>query len=797
MNNSIKNFSLLLKGIALVVVFSVGILSLLATTSSNDPGVFGFADAGYDREIESGHTVILEGMGSNTPLGSDPAGKLATYFWEVVEEPEPPQFFPFPASYEWQNAKTINPGFKPLLDGEYVVRLTVRWNGLTDFDTVSIFTHGGFVPPDANAGPDRFVKHGSLVVLDASDSFDWDWNTLLLEPLTFSWSMIDKPAGSRSVLSSTENVTTGFIAEYQPDDVVNNARQPKPSQYSIQLQAADPSNLASKADVAHVYVYPAEGYVYPVPVASQDQVVRAGSIVTLDAVDSIEVDGRPLTYSWQFYSLPAGSSATLTDAATATPFFTADMDGVYVVQLEVDNGERNSNDPSLMGRYGERIDRRNQDRSYIYAFSDNTLAVADAGADRILPSNTLSVPLDGSNSYDLDIDTITYRWWVKSAPSGSNASIDNATDTVPDSASLLTDMAGTYVIGLWVSGGEKGMDQVNISLTDNTAPLADAGADQTVNVGETILLNGNGSDAQMDSLDYSWSLVSAPGTDWEDDWPKISDAMIAAPTFDAESNGDYRLLLTVSDGQQNSDADEVVITASGSAINTAPIANAGADQGVALGDTVLLDGSTSYDAENDVLTYSWTIELRPLSSTSTLINPNSETPSFMADAEGSYTVQLIVNDGLLSSAPDSMVVSALAASSCPQPLALITALPYAPNQGELPTNIHIDAGGANTLSAISVGIPVDTVVYQARIPDGNNPDQAEFVILLPAIWEEVSRSHSNPISDTDLPSFVVRRISDDMYFKLDIDFTGTNMQEVQIDTLSGCRCGNSAASCPL
>lgn len=47
------------------------------------------------------------------------------------------------------------------------------------------------------------------------------------------------------------------------------------------------------------------------------------------------------------------------------------------------------------------------------------------------------------------------------------------------------------------------------------------------------------------------------------------------------------------------------------------------------------------------------------------------------------------------------------------------------------------------------------------------------------------------------PSFVVRRISDDMYFKLDIDFSGTNMLEVQIDGLSGCRCGNSAVSCPL
>ena len=793
MKQTIKHLGLLLKGFSLFVVFAFGLFSLLASSSSNDPGKTGFADAGYDQESGSGTLAILDGSGSNTPLGSNPAGELATYLWEVVQEPEYPELFSFPTSYELLNADTINPSFRSRLVGEYHVRLTVRWNGLSDFDTVSIFTHEGFVPPVANAGADRFVKHGSLVKLDAAESFDWDWNFLSLEPLNFNWFITDKPQGTNPVIASAENVTTGFIAEYRADDRVGDGKQPFPSRYTIQLHATDSHDLVSKPDGANIYVYPAEGYAYPEAVAGPDQVVSAGSQVTLDASDSIEVDNRPLTYSWQFYSVPPGSAAILSNANTATAFFTADVDGVYVVQLAVDNGERNSNDTALIGPYGELIDRRNQDRTVIHAFSENSKPVADAGADRVVPANTLSIPLDGSNSYDLDNDPISYRWWVKSAPVGSNSSIDNATD--PDSASLLTDMPGTYVVGLGVSSGPLGIDEVNIILTDNTAPVADAGPDQAVNVGESILLNGSGSDAQLDALGYSWSLVNAPG-DWEQVWPKISDAMIAAPTFTTGLNGDYRFLLTLNDGQQSSVADEVIISASGSPINTAPIANAGVDQSVTVGASVMLDGSASSDAENDALTYNWTIEIRPLTSNAVILNPTSETPSFIADVEGSYTVQLIVNDGLLNSAPDAMTVTAAVVGACANPLTLMTSLPFAPNMGEIATDIQVDAQGVDTLSAIAALTTVDENVYRASIPDGTNLDQAEFSVY-GSNWEEISRSHSNPISDSASSSFVVRNIADDIYYKLDIDFTGTSNLEVQIDELSGCRCGDSAASCPL
>jgi hypothetical protein len=319
-------------------------LSLLATSSSNDPGVAGFSNAGYNQEVKSLNWVSLDGTGSYTPLDASPGDRLITYFWEVVEEPEQPDNFPFPATYEWENATQINPRFKPLLDGEYVIRLSVRWAGLTDFDTVSVFAHDGLVPPVANAGPDRFVKHGHLLTLDATGSLDWDWNTLFFEELGYNWLIVEQPQGSNVSLSSKFEVNPKLIPEA---GTVGSGRFQ--GRYRLSLQTIDGQVEISKPDLVDIFVYPPEGYVYPVPVAGPDQTVTTGSVVTLDASDSYDVDGRSLTYQWQFHALPVGSNAILMDVDTANPFFTADRDGIYVVQLAAGNGQRGSSDPKLIG----------------------------------------------------------------------------------------------------------------------------------------------------------------------------------------------------------------------------------------------------------------------------------------------------------------------------------------------------------------------------------------------------------------------------------------------------------------
>ena len=87
------------------------------------------------------------------------------------------------------------------------------------------------------------------------------------------------------------------------------------------------------------------------------------------------------------------------------------------------------------------------------------------------------------------------------------------------------------------------------------------------------------------------------------------------------------------------------------------MANAGPDQTVLTTQTVQLNGSASTDVDGDPLTYAWSFVNRPAGSAATLSNPSIVNPTFVADKFGLYTVQLIVNDGTVNSAPDTVVIS--------------------------------------------------------------------------------------------------------------------------------------------
>ena len=89
--------------------------------------------------------------------------------------------------------------------------------------------------------------------------------------------------------------------------------------------------------------------------------------------------------------------------------------------------------------------------------------------------------------------------------------------------------------------------------------------------------------------------------------------------------------------------------------NRAPVADAGVDQSVVAGATVTLSGSGSSDPDGDVLTYVWAQTAGPVVS---LSSSSVVSPTFTAPAAGSsVTFSLVVRDGSLSSAADSVTVS--------------------------------------------------------------------------------------------------------------------------------------------
>ena len=190
---------------------------------------------------------------------------------------------------------------------------------------------------------------------------------------------------------------------------------------------------------------------------------------------------------------------------------------------------------------------------------------------------------------------------------------------------------------------------MNIS-TVNVAPVANAGPDQGGKApGSPITLNGSASsDANGDPLTYLWSLTPPAGSA-----AALSSLTSVTPTFTVDLAGNYVAQLIVNDGTVSSAPNTVNI----STVNVAPVANAGPDQGGKTpGSTVTLNGSASSDANGDPLTFSWSLSPPP-GSTAVLANPTSVTPTFTVDRAGTYTAQLIVNDGTLSSAPNTVNIS--------------------------------------------------------------------------------------------------------------------------------------------
>jgi len=464
-----------------------------------------------------------------------------------------------------------------------------------------------YPPPVANAGPAQTVAIGATVQLDGTGSTD-STGTLL----TYSWSFLSIPSGSRATLSSSTASKPTFIA-----DVYGN--------YKVQLVVNDSYHNSSPSQVVISTQDSA-----PVANAGPNQTVPTQTLVQLNGSGSTDVDGLPLTYSWSFTSVPAGSKAALSNPTSVNPTFTTDKKGTYVVQLIVNDGILNSA-PSTV------------------TISDvNSPPVANAGPNQTVNVGA-TVQLTGAGSTDVDSDPLTYHWSFTSIPTGSSATLSNATIVNP---TFVADVPGNFVVQLIVNDGTVNSTPSTVTIgNQDIAPVANAGPAQTVSLGALVTLDGTKStDSDNKPLTYQWSLLSVPTG---------SAAALALPTspnpyFTADLAGNYVAQLIVNDGYLNSSPSTVTISTS----HSVPVANPGPNQTVTVGATVQLSGAASSDVDGYPLTYKWAILSQPTGGTGALSSTTLINPTFVANAGGTYVVQLIVNDGVYSSPPATVTITA-------------------------------------------------------------------------------------------------------------------------------------------
>jgi uncharacterized protein YkwD len=185
---------------------------------------------------------------------------------------------------------------------------------------------------------------------------------------------------------------------------------------------------------------------------------------------------------------------------------------------------------------------------------------ANAGPNQSVEAGAL-VTVRGNGS-DADGFIASVSWQQVSGPgvSLSGANQWTATFTAPAQAGDVR-LRFTVVDDQGLSDGDDLFVEVTTPTPppSNQAPTANAGANRSVEQGDSVTLAGSGSDADGTIVGWSWAQISGAAV-------SLSGANTQTVQFTApNSAGDIRLRLTVTDDDGATDTDDIIITVEASA----------------------------------------------------------------------------------------------------------------------------------------------------------------------------------------------------------------------------------------
>jgi hypothetical protein len=236
------------------------------------------------------------------------------------------------------------------------------------------------------------------------------------------------------------------------------------------------------------------------------------------------------------------------------------------------------------------------DEATVTVTKQNYPPKANAGPDRRVISET-NVTITGIG-IDPDGDELTYAW---KQLSGDGVTFDESSAVISFTAPQVSSGDTKRVIlQLTVTDtlGQSDSDRVTLIVVPaNNKPTVDAGPDQVIDESTVGSVFCTAFDVENDPLTYTWTSSSRI----------IHNPSSAGTTFTAPSVVDSKqvqLTCSVSDGTFTV-SDSLTVTVQ-STLSLPIIADAGPDQIVNEKVKVNLDGSGSYDQENQSLSYMWT-----------------------------------------------------------------------------------------------------------------------------------------------------------------------------------------------
>jgi hypothetical protein len=256
------------------------------------------------------------------------------------------------------------------------------------------------------------------------------------------------------------------------------------------------SNSASNSPVNNAPVSNIQATSAPSGAPVQEgSVVNAGTVVTVDAFQSFDIDGDSLSYSWELYynsvlQVDPGNVASLV-------IDTNTLGGVPIeARLTVSDGLLDSSESVFQIS----VAVPNQAPAVLI---DSVTGVLEVG-----PNQSIAIAATASDS---DGVIAVYAWTVVSQPNGSTAGFSS---TTTEDTSFLTDTAGSYTVRLTVTDddGATAFDEETFSVAaQNVIPTADISGPLTGQTGGMVILSGvNSFDPDGSIVVYDWNITQQP-----------------------------------------------------------------------------------------------------------------------------------------------------------------------------------------------------------------------------------------------------------------------------------------------
>ncbi len=251
-----------------------------------------------------------------------------------------------------------------------------------------------------------------------------------------------------------------------------------------------------------------------------------------------------LTYDWDFEYDEVNFSVDESSIDLTNPSHTYISAGTYTVALQVKDGDGGISPISTA--------------NVTVTAPDTVYPVISGATGNTTGTTGEPVTINANITDNVDVVSAAVHYTPIGTGEITVAMTEISTDVWSGDVPVASDQVGTitYNITAWDAASNTATDPVSetysITVTDNDAPVADAGSGQSVLVDDVVFFDGTGSSDNVGIASYSWDFNASDGIGEEATGTTVNHTYTTA--------GTYTVNLTVTDDAGLSASDTLVVT---------------------------------------------------------------------------------------------------------------------------------------------------------------------------------------------------------------------------------------------